>query len=512
MARFLSIICLIFIFVSCGQIGSISGGPKDEIAPKVSSSNLKDKQTNFTGQEIQFTFDEYIELNKPSEQIVLVPADSKFQSKLANKTLFITFDDALQQQTTYTLYLNAAVKDVTEGNDSLMKYTFSTGNFIDSLSLNVKVFDAYSKEFVPKVTVGLFSSLEDENPRYFTQSQSDGLAHFDALKQGNYFLKAFSDKNQDLHIQTSEQQGYLWEVISVGTRSADTLLVPMSFPIQTDQLKNARLIPPGIIGVHVPSDMDRTNIQLNGQPRDINQVIGRGTDSLLIAIGEMKETDLQLIIASDTVHLRYTPKQQAAKNTIQMIEKEGLKDRIYFTCSDFIQWIDTNKIKLQNLEDSSFIKFEMDYLANEFEIRPLTFAKNLQISIAEGAIIGKTSNASVKLQKEINWKVDRDFGDLNMRLSDTLSAGIVEVLQKNQLIRVLNFSNTNQVSIANLLPGEYTFKIICDANGNGKWDPVSVKNKTNPEEVLLFNSPIKIRANWEIESTFDIQPFDNNKH
>ena len=504
MARFLALICLLFLVASCGQIGTISGGPKDEIAPQITSSNLTDKQLNFSQKVIEFTFDEYIDLNKATEQIVLVPADSKLQSKLTKKTLSISFEDSLQKNTTYTLYLNAAVKDVTEGNDSLMKFTFSTGKVIDSLSLHVRIFDAFSKEWNPKVTVGLYPNFEDESPRYFTQSQSNGVAHFEALRPGRYFVKAFNDKNQDLHIQQSEIQGYNWDAITLDSQFTDTLLLPISLPIQEDKVKNARLIPPGIIGVHVPANVDRSNIQLNGQTRDINQYIGRGEDSLLISIGEVKEIDLKLIIAEDTILLRNTPKQQAAKVTIQLIDKEGKQDRFFLSCSDFIQWLDTSKIKLRDMSDSSLVAFDVEFLANEFEIRPKKYAKNYQLSIAESAILGRTTNVSSKFQKEIDWKQDRDFGDLTIQLSDTVSAGIIHVLQKNQVIRTVVFNETAKISLPDLLPGEYTFKVIFDRNKNGKWDPISPNSKTLAEEVLLFKTPVKIRANWEVEVNFDL--------
>ncbi len=504
MARILALICSIFLVVSCGQIGTISGGPKDEIAPQITSSNLTDKQLNFSEKVIEFTFDEYIDLNKASEQIVLVPADSKLQSKLTKKTLSISLEDSLQKNTTYTLYLNAAVKDVTEGNDSLMKFTFSTGKVIDSLSLHVRMFDAFSKEWNSKVTVGLYPNFEDESPRYFTQSQSNGVAHFEALRPGRYFVKAFTDKNQDLRIQQSEIQGYNWDAITLDSEFTDTILLPISLPIQVDKVKNARLIPPGIIGVHVPTDFDRSNIQLNGQTCDINQYIGRGEDSLLISIGEVKEIDLKLIIAGDTILLRNTPKQQAAKVTTQMIDKEGKQDRFFLTCSDFIQWLDTSKITLRDLADSSLVAFDVEFLANEFQIRPKKFAKNYQLSLADGAILGKTKNVSSKFQKEIEWKQDRDFGDLTIQLSDTVSAGIVQILQKNQVIRTVLFNEIDKINLPDLVPGEYTFKVIFDRNKNGKWDPILPNTKTLAEEVLLFNTPVKIRANWEVEVNFDL--------
>ena len=55
MARFLALVCVLTLLASCGQIGTVSGGPNDEIAPQVTSSNLYDKQTNFKEQLIEFT-------------------------------------------------------------------------------------------------------------------------------------------------------------------------------------------------------------------------------------------------------------------------------------------------------------------------------------------------------------------------------------------------------------------------------------------------------------------------
>ena len=505
MARFLALVCVLTLLASCGQIGTISGGPKDEIAPQVTSSNLSDKQTNFKEQLIEFTFDEYVVLNKPMEQIVLVPADSKLESKLSKKTLSISIADTLQKNTTYTLYLNAAVKDVSEGNDSLMKFTFSTGRALDSLAFHVRVYDAFTKAWMPKVTVGLYPKFEDEVPRYFTQSKEDGFAHFEALRTGAYFVKAFVDKNQDLRIQKDEVQGYLWESVQLNTEQKDTIVFSISLPEQADKIKNARLIPPGIIGVHVPSENAQTQIQLNGKQLGINELIGIGEDSLLVSIGEEKEIDLQLIIAGDTTRVRNTPKQQATKIAVQYIEKEGLQDRFFLSCTDFIESIDTSKLKLRDLNDSSLVEYEVNFLANAFEIRPKKYAKKYQLTLEAGAILGKTTNLSSKFQREINWKQDRDFGDLTVQLSDTVNAGIIHVIQKNQVIRTVLFNETAKISLPDLLPGEYTFKVIIDSNKNGRWDPISPNLKTLAEEVLLFNTPVKIRTNWEVEVNFDLQ-------
>jgi uncharacterized protein (DUF2141 family) len=504
MARILALICSVFLFVSCGQIGTISGGPKDEVAPQIVQSNLGDKQLNFQAQHIQLSFDEYVELNKPNEQIVLVPADAKLTTTLTRKSLDIALDQPLVPNTTYTLYLNGAVKDVTEGNDSLMKFTFSTGKEMDSLRFHCSVYDAYSKALLPKVTVGLYAQWEDVKPRYFAQSDSKGFISLEALKEGDYFVKSFVDVNQDGQIQLTEKQGYRFEPLHLDSSFQDTLKMAVSLPTQVDLVKNARVIPPGIIGIHYPAEMKQTPIQLNGKELGINELLGIGEDSLLISVGALKETELQISNDQDTISLRNTPKQQSAKVSINLMEKEGLQDRFFFSCTDFISWIDTAKIILRNVDDSSLVDFEIDYLANQFEIRPKNYTMNLNFSFSDGAIVGKTSNVSNRFQKELSWKQEREYGDLTMLFSDTIPAGIVQVIEKSKVIRELSIQKANRFVVSNLLPGEYTFKVLMDRNENGKWDPISPETKTLAEEVLLFNVPVKIRANWEIESTFEV--------
>lgn len=506
MARILALICCIFLVVSCGQIGTISGGPKDEVAPQIMQANLSDKQLNFQDQYIRLSFDEYVELTKPNEQIVLVPADAKLSSTLTRKTLDIALDHPLVPNTTYTLYLNGAVKDVTEGNDSLMKFTFSTGKQMDSLRFHCSVYDAYTKALLPKVTVGLYAQWEDVKPRYFAQSNSKGIVSLEALKEGDYYVKSFVDVNQDGQIQVTEKQGFRFESLHLDTAYHDTLKMAISLPEQVDKVKNARVIPPGIIGIHIPAKMQGNPIKLNGKELGINELLGLGKDSLLISIGALKETELQLSNGLDTINVRNTPKQQAAKISIQLMEKEGLQERFYFYCSDFISWIDTSKIILRNADDSSLVDFEIDYLANQFEIRPKKHTMKLNFSFSDGAIIGKTTNVSNRFQKELQWKQEREYGDLTMLFSDTIPAGIVQVIEKANVIRELSVREANRLVVSNLLPGEYTFKVLLDHNENGKWDPISPETKTLAEDVLLFKDPVKIRANWEVDINFDLHP------
>jgi hypothetical protein len=98
-----------------------------------------------------------------------------------------------------------------------------------------------------------------------------------------------------------------------------------------------------------------------------------------------------------------------------------------------------------------------------------------------------------------------------MLFSDTIPAGIIQVIEKSKVIRELSIQKSNRFVVSNLLPGEYTFKVLMDRNENGKWDPISPETKTLAEEVLLFNTPVKIRANWEVEVNFDLHPIQEKE-
>ena len=245
MARFAYLILALFFLAACAQVGSITGGEEDQIAPQVHKTNLISGTTNFSGNSVEMTFDEFIQLNKASETIFLVPADAKVEARLTKKTLNLSWKETLLPNTTYTLYLNGAVKDVTEGNDSLMQITFSTGAIIDTLKVQVAVVDAFTNKPQSKIVVGLFDSLFAEKPRYFAKTTSDGTVKLQSLKAGNYFIKAFNDKNNDLTIQADEAQDWNFEPISVDTSFRDTLKLRISAPLKVNKIGNAQVLAPG---------------------------------------------------------------------------------------------------------------------------------------------------------------------------------------------------------------------------------------------------------------------------
>ena len=72
----LSFFYLIF-YTSCANIGSPSGGLKDSIPPVVVKTVPIVRGTNFNGNDIRITFDEYIIPDEIAEKLVISPPTKK---------------------------------------------------------------------------------------------------------------------------------------------------------------------------------------------------------------------------------------------------------------------------------------------------------------------------------------------------------------------------------------------------------------------------------------------------
>ena len=60
------------------------------------------------------------------------------------------------------------------------------------------------------------------------------------------------------------------------------------------------------------------------------------------------------------------------------------------------------------------------------------------------------------------------------------------------------------VLFSNLLPEKYYARLIVDTNENGVWDTGNYAGKRQPETVYYSPKIYMMRANWEIEETWNV--------
>ena len=56
----------------------------------------------------------------------------------------------------------------------------------------------------------------------------------------------------------------------------------------------------------------------------------------------------------------------------------------------------------------------------------------------------------------------------------------------------------------NVIPGKFRLRLIEDKNKNHQWDTGSFLEHLQPERVWYLPKEIELRANWEVEETWQI--------
>ncbi len=193
-----SIFIYLLLLSSCANIVAPTGGKKDADSPEILNKSILEKEGIIS---IDFTFNEYIQLNKWEEYFYISPpTEKRIQKKIKGKMLTLTIEDTLAKNTTYNIALNNCIKDNNEGNivDTL-NFIFSTYDKIDSLTLSGKLQDAYTLDAVENAWIMLFlnsrvdSIIFKEKPNYIAKTNENGDFHFPNLNSKNYTIVSLTD-------------------------------------------------------------------------------------------------------------------------------------------------------------------------------------------------------------------------------------------------------------------------------------------------------------------------------
>ncbi|MGK0388682.1 MAG: hypothetical protein ACI94Y_001414 [Maribacter sp.] len=508
----------------------LSGGTKDIQPPRIDSlKSTPNPSLNFNEKEIEITFDEWIKLEDAFNQVVVSPPlDNKLDVNLKKKTVIVTIDerDSLKDNTTYIINFGNSVKDLTEGNiPSNLKFVFSTGPKIDSLSLKGQAFDLETGKGLENVLVMLYKNLEDsivrtEKPYYFAKTDVTGNFKLEYLKEGTYKAFALVDNNYNyLFDLPNEKIGFMEDSIVI----TDSSSLDLSFKLFEEE-------PPLIIMDQGMRQQGVIKLLFNKKPNEI-QV------DLIDAF-----EDSYIDFAKDTMLIWYAETDSSVQRTIRLsLEKEDFTDTLEFTIpvkkkglpfkiiskSKSIQLSPLDSFVLEfNLPigniDTSLISILVDSLpytgkkyffvgANPRLVQldfDRTEEKKYEFSILPNAITDIFGEGLDSIEKTVSILPLSEFGDINLNLilPDSSIQYIVQLLGANgkeldefTVANVSSFKKTYKT----LSSGNYQIKVIEDINANGRRDSGDYDEKRQPERI--FQKQLEeLRKNWELESEVSV--------
>ncbi len=195
----------VVVISSCANLGMPTGGPKDTIPPVLIGTNPKFAALNFKGDEVRLTFNEYINTEDISEDLVISPPLAKRPTiRTKSKSLVIGFNEDLKDSTTYSLDFKNSIADNNEKNPyKNLRFSFSTGPVYDSLRIAGRVMNAFNMEPKEKGLVMLHHNLHDSAvfrllPDYIAKTDENGIFLIDNIAPGKYHLFSINDANNNL--------------------------------------------------------------------------------------------------------------------------------------------------------------------------------------------------------------------------------------------------------------------------------------------------------------------------
>ncbi len=517
----------LLLLTNCAKRGTITGGKKDTIAPKIINSLPENFTTNFKGNEIKINFDELIKVKDINKQLIISPPMKKqpiiVPQGSASKYISIKILDTLVPNTTYSFNFGQSITDNNEGNPySQFKYVLSTGSYVDSLTVVGKVKDAYEQKPDSFISVMLYdaktftdSTVYKETPLYIT-STLDSLKVFslENLKEGSYKIVAIKDKaNNNKYNPDTDKIGFIDYPITIPTSDMFELeLFQEKKPFKTfkpTQESNNKLF------LGYEGDFKNTSISASYNNKEVPIKIARfpekNKDSVQIFYPNVKMDSIQITVKNGTYSKNFTSKLKNLKeaDSLDIVNKTGavlpFRDAFVLKTTTPVVTIDESKIILKN-KDSVAVKFTTKYHDFDQEIA-FDFKKEenekYTIELFPGAVKDLYNKSNDSLKFNFATKQLSDYGNLKINLINVKRFPfIIELLDKNEVLYKATSTKETSIYFETIDPKLYTIRIIYDDNSDNEWTTGNYLAKKQAEEIIYFPKLIDVRANWDVEQDF----------
>lgn len=524
--KYFLFLMLIFI-VGCAKRGTITGGEKDTIAPVLISSIPKNFSVNFTGKEVKLYFDEYIKLKDINKQLIVSPPMNTapdISPNGASRFISIKIKDTLKPDTTYSFNFGQSIQDNNEGNPyPQFKYVFSTGSYIDSLSVEGTIKDGLEQKADNFVTVMLYefnekysdSTVYKQKPRYVTNTL-DSLKTWkiENIKAGKYVLVALKDFSNNFKFDPKKDKiGFLKQEITIPTEEKFELKLfkekTISKILKPSQASGNRAI--------VGYEGDSKNIKIilkNGNeilPSILTKVNKK--DSVQVWFNKIKTDSLKMeITKADFKKDYYFKIKDQKKDTLAFTASNnggiGFRDVFFISASTPIVKFDNSKIYLLD-KDKKVVVFTTEY--DEFN-QKLNFKfkkeeeQKYTVRLLPGAMIDFFDKQNDTLNYKFITKSSADYGNMTLTLEKAKRFPIIVELtdEKGKVFATEYAESLPVVRFEGLEPNKYFLRIIYDDNKNKEWDPGNFLLKQQAEQVIYFPKIIDVRANWDVDQPFNL--------
>jgi len=531
--HFLLFAFLILFFSQCAKKGRPSGGPKDEDAPLFVTADPPYESINFDKNEINIYFNEYIKLKDLNKQLIvsppLNPSNPSLISPQGSPSKFINIKilDTLKENSTYIFDFGNSVQDNNESNTlERFKYVFSTGTYIDSLTLEGSVKNSFKSEDLKNIKLLLYrldssysdSAVYKRKPDYVTSSLDTSNYKFSNLRKGNYLLVALNDERSDyLFNPKADEIGFLKDTISLPRDSILKDIISIFKEELPYKFKRGKEISKGQLILGYEGKATKINIEtLSAVPDNFQTITFPEKDKDTINLWHTPIERDSLIFKvnnngiSDTIVIKLRKKEiDSLKVSPQTIGVLDYKDTLFLSTNNPIIKIDTTKINFIdtdtiNILYTPYISKKENKIGFIFQKK---FKKTYKLNVYPNALTDIFNTSNDTIISQFKTRSLEDYGEITLDVKNTKKTPVIIQLTdlNDKTIAQETTSVSKNISFKYLNPNRYKIRIIYDTNNNGKWDSGNYLAKKQPELVEYLPEIQEVRANWQLPIVLNIK-------
>lgn len=522
LSNFILATFIALVFVNCANRGTPGGGPKDETPPVIVKSTPENYSTNFNSNEIKIYFDEYVKMKDLQKQLIISPP-MKTKPEItpigsASKYITIKIYDTLQPNTTYAFNFGNSITDNNEGNPyPYYRYVFSTGDYIDSLTVKGNIIDAVKRKPETFVSVALYevdstfndSIIYKEVPKYITNTL-DSVTTFsiENIKAGKYMLMALKDGNNDNKFQQkTDQIAFYKDFIDVPTDSLYTLKLffeDLDFNATRPRLLSGEKIAFGYEG-------DYTNMKINitsEVPEEFTSRVTKDekTDSLNYWYKPRLDVDSLLFKVTNTDFEKDFTVRISEQKRDSLIVKPfpsgniGYDEPFKISGSTPFSNFDVSKVTILD-KDSTKVEFKttFDTITNTYDFSFNKTEDNAyRIQVLPEAFTDFFDDKNDTLNYALKTKKASDYSKIRVILKNATYPVIIQLTNGKGEVKYERYSEKPEfVDFEFLDPGNYFLQVVHDTNKNKKYDTGNYLKKIQPERISFNPDVTEAKANWD---------------
>lgn len=192
---------LLLFILSCATPIAPTGGELDRSGPKLISTNPESGTTQFSGNEIRFNFEDWVDRGSFQRALSIEPGlNLEYDIKWRRKTAIIQLKNALPDSTTVIFTLDKELRDTRSNRISEpIQVALSTGQYIDQGRVTFRIIPAYPSVNKTEPVVLLYRDpFNITEPAFYASSaDTSGVIRFKYLAEGEYRAILVHDINRN---------------------------------------------------------------------------------------------------------------------------------------------------------------------------------------------------------------------------------------------------------------------------------------------------------------------------